>query len=84
MLLKKGVYPYDYMNSFDRFNEQELPTQDKFYSKLNDSKITNKDYEYAQRVWNKFMIGDMGQYTDLYMMTDICLLADVFEDFRSQ
>ena len=50
---KKGVYPYEYMNSFDRFDETELPPIDEFYSSLNLSNISNDEYEYAQKVWSR-------------------------------
>ena len=83
MLLRKGIYPYEYMNSFERFNETKLPDIDKFFSKLNDETVKDDDYKYAQKVWNEFEIKNLGEYTDLYMLCDVLLLADVFEEFRS-
>lgn len=82
LLLKKGTYPYDYMTGMNVFDETELPSQDKFYSKLTESGISDADYLHARNVWNTFGINNMGEYHDLYLKTDVGLLADVFENFR--
>ena len=81
LMVRKGVYPYDYMNSFEKFKSQ-LPSIDEFYSILNDEHISTEDYQHAQNVWKKFNLKNMGQYHDLYLQSDILLLADVFENFR--
>ena len=81
LMAKKGVYPYDFMDSFDKFKEQ-LPSKEEFYSILNDKHIKDEDYKHAQNVWNKFNLKNMGEYHDLYLQSDILLLADVFENFR--
>ena len=81
LMARKGVYPYDYMDSFDKFNSQ-LPSKEDFYSILNDKDISKEDYEHVQNVWNTFNLKNMGQYHDLYLKSDILLLADVFENFR--
>ena len=83
LIKQKGVYPYDYMDSFQRFSEKYLPEIEDFYSILNDTNISASDYEHAKRVWSLFQIRDLGQYHDLYLKTDVLLLADVFENFRS-
>ena len=83
MLLRKGVYPYEYMNSFEKFNETELPAIEAFYTKVKDEGIKQDDYEYAQKIWKEFGIKNMGEYTDLYLKTDVCLLTDIFEAFRN-
>ena len=70
------------MDKFERFNETELPSIKEFYSRLNDSNIDVKDYEHAQKVWKHFNIKNMGEYHDLYLKTDVILLADIFENFR--
>ena len=82
MEVKKGVYSYEYVNSWDRFNETQLPPIDAFYSNLNMSLISEEDYQHAQRVWKEFGIHNLGDYHDLYLRTDVVLLASVFEAFR--
>ena len=82
LLTRKGVYPYEYVNSWDRFNETQLPPIDAFYSNLNMSSISEKDYQHAQKVWEEFGIHNLGNYHDLYLRTDVILLANVFEAFR--
>ena len=81
LMARKGVYPYGYMDSFNKFNEK-LPTKEDFYSIMNNEHITNKDYKHAQTVWKTFKLKTMGEYHDLYLKSDILLLADVFENFR--
>ena len=80
-MVRKGIYPYDYIDSFDKFNEK-LPSKEEFYSLLNDEHISNEDYEHAQNVWNTFSLKNMGDYHNLYLESDVLLLADVFENFR--
>ena len=82
LMTRKGVYPYDFMDSFDKFNKTELPTKEEFYSILYDEHITNDDYKHAQKVWTTFKLETMGDYHNLYLKSDILLLADVFENFR--
>ena len=82
LLTEKGVYPYDYMNSFDKFGEEQLPAKDKFYSRLSEEDITKEDYEKAKNIWKHFNIKNLGEYHDLYLKTDVLLLTDVFENFR--
>ena len=82
LMKKKGVYPYDYMDSFSRFNENQLPKREEFYSILNDIDISEDDYRHAQKVWDALKIRNLGEYHDLYLKTDALLLADVFENFR--
>ena len=81
LMSRKGVYPYDYMDSFDKFNKK-LPMKEEFYSILNNEHISDEDYKHAQNVWNTFSLKNMGEYHDLYLQSDILLLADVFENFR--
>ena len=82
LMTRKGIYPYDYMDSFEKFNKTELPTKEEFYSILNNEHISDEDYCHAQKVWNTFQLQTMGEYHDLYLKSDILLLADVFENFR--
>ena len=81
LMSQKGVYPYDYMDSFEKFNEKELPSKDQFHSILNDQHITDDEYNHAKEVWNTFMIRTLGDYHDLYLVSDVLLLTDVFENF---
>lgn len=82
LLERKGIFCYDYMDSWSKLNETQLPTKDEFYSKLTESHISDKDYEHAVNVWDAFNIKTLSEYSDLYMKTDILLLADVFQNFR--
>ena len=82
LMKRKGVYPYDYMDSFSKFNDTELPKREEFYSLLTDNNISEDDYRHTQNVWNTFNLQNMGEYHDLYLKTDILLLVDVFENFR--
>ena len=83
LLIRKGIYPYEYLNSWDRFNEGRLPRKEQFYSSLNMSGVSDKEYEHACKVWKEFNIKNMGEYHDLYLRTDVILLANVFELFRN-
>ena len=83
LLIKKGIYPYEYMDSRNKFNECKLPSKDKFYSKLNMSDVSDKNYDHARKVWKEFKIKNMGEYHDLYLLTDVILLANVFESLRN-
>ena len=82
LMKQKGIYPYDYMDSFNKFNDTQLPNKKDFYSILNNEHITHEQYNHAQNVWNTFDLKTMGDYHDLYLKSDILLLADVFENFR--
>ena len=82
LMSQKGVYPYDRMDSFEKFDQTELPTKEQFYSILNDQHITNDEYNHAKKVWKVFNIKTMGEYHELYLKSDVLLLADVFKSFR--
>ena len=64
---QKGVYPYDFMDSFEKFDQTELPVKKHFYSILNDQDITDDEYDHAKKVWKTFKIKTMGEYHDLYL-----------------
>ena len=78
---EKGIYPYEYVDSFKKFDETELCSRDKFYSSLKDEKIGDRDYERAKNIWKMFNIKNLGEYHDLYLKTDVLFLCDVFEKF---
>jgi hypothetical protein len=82
LVLRKGVYPYEYMTDFDRFNLDRLPPIGRFYSSLKDEDISDEEYAYAQKVWTEMGCKTMNDYHDVYLKTDICLLADIFENYR--
>ena len=92
LLKQKGAYPYEYMNSFERFNEEKLPAKKYFYSSIKDGKIGDdgkisdghisvKDYLTCEKIWDKFEMKNMGDYHDHYLKKDVFLLANVFERF---
>ena len=83
LLLKKGIYPYKYMDSMDRFNETELPCIEKFYSSLQMEYISENEQKHARKSWEIFNIKTLGKYHDLYVQADVAQLSDVFESFRS-
>ena len=82
MLLRKGVYPYEYIDGWDKFNEKVLPGKESFYSNLTLENISETDYAHANNVFKKFYINNLGEYHDLYVRSDTLLLADIFENFR--
>ena len=82
LLLRKGVYPYEYMDSLKRLDEPCIPPKEAFYSRLSGEDINDEGYEHAQKVWNEFEMKTLRDYHDLYNQSDVLLLADVFENFR--
>ena len=83
LLLRKGVYRYEYMDSWEKFDETVLPPKEAFYSELTLEDITDKGYNHAEKVFEEHCT-EMGDYHDLYVQIDIFLLADVFENFRNK
>ena len=81
LLLKKGVYPYEYMHEWEKFNERTLPEKEEFYSNLN-MDITDADYMHGKRICKDFEIKHLGEYHDLYLKSETLLLVDVFKNFR--
>ena len=82
ILKQKGFYPYEYMNTEEKFNDTKLPPREAFYSKLSGRGIKEKDYKHSWNVWNSFKMKTFKEYHELYNITDVLLLADVFENFR--
>ncbi|XP_044741458.1 uncharacterized protein LOC123302552 [Chrysoperla carnea] len=83
LLTKKGVMPYDFVDSFDKFNYTQLPNIEAFYNRLEEKQCSRQMYHHAQNVWSAFNCSNLGDYVDLYMETDIMLLTDIFETFRA-
>ena len=82
LLLRKGVYSYEYVDNWERFNETSLPSKKDFYSNLNMEDIDDIDYRHGNNVFKGFKLENLGDYHDLYVQSDTLLLADVFENFR--
>ena len=83
LLKKKGINPYEYFNSFEKFKETNLPDIDKFLSSLKECCIDEKEYQRAYDVWKVFKIQNFGQYHNLYLKTDVLLFCDLIERFIS-
>ena len=81
LLLRKGVYPYEYMDNWERFNDTSLPNKESFYSNLNMENIDDIDCRHGNNVFKR--LKHLGEYHDLYVQSDALLLADVFENFRN-
>ncbi len=82
LLKRKGVFPYEYMTDFSKLSDTCLPPKEVFHSQLTDSHISDSDYAHAQNVWETFGCKSMRDYHDLYLKTDVLLLADVMTEFR--
>ena len=83
-MLRKGAYPYEYMDNWERFNETLLPSKESFYSNLNMENIDDIDYKHGNNVFKRFKLNNLGEYHDLYVQSDTLLLAAVFENFRNK
>ena len=83
LLLRKGVYPYENMYSWQRFDKTSLPDKEVFYSNLNMEDITDVVYRHGKTVFEYLINKNLGDYHDLYVKKDTLLLADVFENFRN-
>ena len=83
MLLRNSVYPYEYMDSWEKFDETALPPKEAFYSNSNLEDISDEDYAHDQKVWGVFKINNFGEYHGLYVKSDTLLLPDVYENFRN-
>ena len=81
LVKQKGVYPYEYIDCFEKFSKHKLPDRCEFYSSLKDECVSEKDYLHAANVWNKFKMNTVGDYHDHYLKADILLLTNLFEKF---
>lgn len=82
LLLRKGVFPYDWFDGYNRLYETRLPPKESFYSALKLEDISDEDYRHGHEVWETFKMSIFREYHDLYLKSDVLLLADVFENFR--
>ena len=83
LLTRKDFYPYSYVDSFQKFQETQLPPKEAFYSDLTGEDCSDKDYDHAQQVWTTFGCRSLQDYHNLYLLTDTLLLTDVFENFHT-
>jgi hypothetical protein len=83
LMTRKGVYPYEYFDCWEKFDDSRLPSKEHFYSKLNDSDISDDNYQRAQDVFRCMEMTSLRDYHNFYLLCDVLLLADVFETFRS-
>ena len=84
LLLRKRIYSYEYIYSWERFDETALPDKEAFYISLNMKGIISVDYRHAKRVYKELKLKNQGDHHDLYVKSDTILLADVFENFRNK
>ena len=82
LLLRKVIYPYEYIDEFEKFNKTSLHEKEELYNNLNMEDITYADYMHAKRVCKDFLIKTLGEYHDLYLKSDTLILADLFKNFR--
>ena len=82
LLKQKGFYPYEYMDSIEKLKDTEPPPQQAFYSKLSGHGINNYCYKHVLNVWKTFKMKTLKEYHEVYNITDVLLLADIFENFR--
>ena len=84
LLTKKGIYCYDYFDNIKKYNETKIPDHTNFKNKLNNNKnISIKEYKHANNVFKTFKCKNLMDYSILYLKTDVCHLADVFQKFSN-
>ena len=79
LMIRKQVYPYSYINSFEKFQEKMLPPKEAFFNDLTRKHISDEDYRHTKLVWKTFNMKTLGNFHDIYLCYDVLLLADVIE-----
>ena len=82
-MLRKGLYPYEYVNDWGNFKDTSLPEKDVFYNHLSMEDITDRDYTHSKKPCKDFEIKNVIEDHDLYVQSDILFLAEVFENLRN-
>ena len=82
LLLRKGVYPYSYFDSMERFSETQLPSKTAFYNDLTQEPISSEDYQHVQDIWETFNLQTLGDLCDLYCKSDVLLLSCIIDRYR--
>ncbi|KAB0790197.1 hypothetical protein PPYR_15471, partial [Photinus pyralis] len=82
LIRQKGVFPYSFVDSYDKLNLTTIPNKSDFFDVLHEQDITDEEYRRAQEVWNLFNCQTLGEYSDIYLKSDVLLLADIFENYR--
>ncbi|XP_074026183.1 uncharacterized protein [Leptinotarsa decemlineata] len=83
LMRQKGVFPYNFIDCLDKLNYSSIPSKLDFYDKLNEKHISDEDYDRVKQVWGMFNCRDLGEYSDIYLKSDVLLLCDIFENFRN-
>lgn len=83
LFFRKGVFPYSYLDNYTKLEERDIPPRECFFSDLTEQHVSMKDYKFAKRVWRELSCGNLRDYMEAYLITDVLLLADVFENFGS-
>ncbi|XP_050528668.1 uncharacterized protein LOC126898547 [Daktulosphaira vitifoliae] len=84
LVTRKSVFPYEYVDSWEKLDENQLPTRENFYSSITKNTVSEEDYEHAKKMWQHFECKTIGDYSDKYLLVDVMVLADIFEKFRAE